>query len=255
MRRLHLFEFEDQPWLPRAWRRYLSELLQHQTQEIYRPVVPLLADWLRDCGCREVVDIGSGVGGPWPMLLPALRAQGFELAVTLTDRYPPDFEGYGSPAFRYDPEPLDAIAISKTSGGCRTIFTSLHHLRPAEAEAVLAASARSATPVAVFEFTERTWPRVLGMLLSPILVWVQTPAIPGLDWGRLFWTYALPVVPLLYLWDGLVSHLRSYRPDELRALAPSAPGYRWEVGRLRNDDQGVTITYLLGRRSGRPPRD
>jgi hypothetical protein len=84
------------------------------------------------------------------------------------------------------------------------------------------------------------------MLLAPLLVWAQTPALRPRSWGRLARTYLVPLAPAVYAWDGLVSHLRTYTPDELRAMTDAAArdGYRWEVGRVPR--RGHPITYVLG---------
>ena len=147
--------------------------------------------------------------------------------------------------------PVDARSIPAELVGCRTIFTGLHHFGRAEARELLRRAADERVPIAVFEFTEARWRNVLGMLLSPIVVWAQTPAIKPFRWGRLVWTYVLPVVPALYLWDGIVSHLRSYRVADLESLATGLDrdGYGWEAGRVIVPSGGAPITYLLG---GRP---
>jgi hypothetical protein len=51
---------------------------------------------------------------------------------------------------------------------------------------------------------------------------------------RFLMTYVIPVAPVVILWDGLVSVLRTYTPQELRELADSvgATGYEWEAGRF-----------------------
>ena len=102
-------------------------------------------------------------------------------------------------------------------------------------------AANGRVPFAAFEFTARTPANAAGMLLSPLAVWRDTARLPR-DRGRWLWTYALPAVPALYLWDGLVSHLRTYTPAELRQLADAAtaPGYTWDVGTTGDG------TYLLG---------
>ena len=51
--------------------------------------------------------------------------------------------------------------------------------------------------------------------------------------SRLLFTYLLPAIPALVAWDGTVSALRAYTPDELLELARSVPGserYSWEAG-------------------------
>ena len=55
----------------------------------------------------------------------------------------------------------------------------------------------------------------------------------------------MPLVPLLVLWDGVVSVLRCYRPEELLALAAGLPGdLEWRVERAR--PRGPAATFLTG---------
>jgi hypothetical protein len=62
----------------------------------------------------------------------------------------------------------------------------------------------------------------------------------------LFWTYLLPVIPLVLFWDGIVSNLRTYSPAELQelTLGVQRDGYRWEIGKIPAGS--CKITYLLG---------
>ncbi|RMF50860.1 MAG: class I SAM-dependent methyltransferase, partial [Anaerolineae bacterium] len=80
----------------------------------------------------------------------------------------------------------------------------------------------------------------------PLNVWLLTPWMRPFRWSRLLLTYLLPILPLLIAWDGLVSHLRAYSADDLRALAAEVhvPGYAWETGTLRA--RGAPLTYILG---------
>ncbi len=239
MKRRQFFEFGDQRWLPQRWRRYLTEMVAHHATPAYLAAAPVLAWWLRRCGCTQVIDLCSGSGGPWPALLPALRAQGVDVEVLLTDRFPapqPAADGINR-----HPAPVDARAVLAELRGCRTMFTALHHFRPAEAQAVLRDAANGRVPFAAFEFTARTRGNAAGMLLSPLAVWRDTTSLPR-ERARWLWTYAFPAVPALYLWDGLVSHLRTYTPAELRQLADTTtvPGYTWDVGTAGD------VTYLLG---------
>ncbi len=51
--------------------------------------------------------------------------------------------------------------------------------------------------------------------------------------SRLLLTYPLPRIPLLFGWDGTVSALRAYLPDELLAIVRAVPGaetYTWSAG-------------------------
>jgi hypothetical protein len=64
----------------------------------------------------------------------------------------------------------------------------------------------------------------------------------------------LPIIPLVLLFDGLVSCLRTYQPRELRELIGglAAPEYRWETGEQAGTFGSLPITYLIGYPRGRP---
>lgn len=64
------------------------------------------------------------------------------------------------------------------------------------------------------------------------MLFVCTPFICPFRLSRLFWTYFIPVIPLVLLVDGVVSCLRTYNPQELREIIKklNATEYDWEVG-------------------------
>ena len=69
MRRLHLFEWEDQRWLPRTLRDFITDHLRYTLNEdMRRPVNMAIADRLKvlleRTGTRRVIDLCAGAGGP-----------------------------------------------------------------------------------------------------------------------------------------------------------------------------------------------
>jgi hypothetical protein len=122
---------------------------------------------------------------------------------------------------------------------------------------VLADAAARGAGIAVFEATRRDARAILLTCLTPLLVLLATPFIRPFRWSRLFWTYVVPAIPLVVLFDGVVSCLRTYTPDELRELAKSvdgATGYDWTAGHAGGGP--IPMTYLVGtpvRRQGAAP--
>jgi hypothetical protein len=55
------------------------------------------------------------------------------------------------------------------------------------------------------------------------------------------------VLPWAITWDGVVSHLRTYTVDELRAFTAElhAPDYRWDIG-TTPIGPGAFVTWLRG---------
>lgn len=250
--RAHLFEIGDHARTPALIRDLLTDTLQFgaTTFGMYDPVVPLLADLLRRTGTVQVVDLCSGGTGPWLSLADGLRAAGVSgLRVTFTD-HRPNSGVYGTrdPRFHAWPAPVDAANVPDGLRGVRTLFTALHHFRPDAARAVFANAREAHAPLAVFEVTERTPASCAVACAVPLGMWLTTPLMRPLTWQRLALTYALPVLPLANLWDGVVSCLRSYTPAELAAMTADLGGadYRWDVGRTASAGWGPAITWLIG---------
>ncbi len=256
MRRFHLFEFHDLRWYPSAWRNLLTEVITFFAIKCkpYRPVVPRLRDVLERLECRRVVDLCSGAAGPICFLLEELGGiDGRAIEFTLTDKYPNIalFEQLAAKwpdRVSYCEEPVDATGVPDQLQGFRTLFASFHHFDVDAARGILRDAVRQKQGIGVFEFTERSlWRWVFPFLLTPVFIWLITPFIRPFSWQRLLWTYVIPLWMVFGFWDGLVSCLRTYSPEELRNLAAgvSGGGYSWEVGRVRSIG-ACRITYLLG---------
>ena len=256
MKRLHLFEFHDLAWIPSAWRDALTDFMAFFAVRfnVYRPLLPLLESHLQRLRPKQIVDLGSGSGGPARTLLRQIRTiDGKTVSVLLTDKYPnlAAFKRAKEEAWEridYMNSSIDATAVPQQLPGFRTMFASFHHFRPGQAREILQDAATSGQGIAVFEYTERNamiW--ALPILLTPVFIWLSTPFVRPLTWRHLFWTYIIPVVPLIAAWDGFVSCLRTYSPEELRKLSESsgAPGYKWEIGRVRSF-AACRVTYLFG---------
>ena len=252
VKRIELFEFEDLPWLPTAWRNLQTDFLRQMSTalHLYEPVVPLIDSALARSASRRVVDLCSGAAGPWEQLL----KRGWEVAVTLTDRYP-NVEAFtrmkklGAGRIDYRADPVDARQVPAELAGMRVMFNGFHHFRPEHARNILADAAARRIPIGIFEIAELTFPKLLAVLVGvPLLALLLTPFIQPFRFSRLLWTYCLPVVPACLLWDGLASLLRAYTPAQLAELADAAgsDGYRWETGRIAPPFPGVAITYLIG---------
>jgi len=205
---------------------------------------------LRTAGTDRVVDLCSGSGGPWRTLLPVLRAMHGRAEVVLTDLHPLPGQEL-PPGAHYRDTPVDATRVPEELTGVRTLFEGLHHFPPERARALLADAVARGAPFAAFELTQRTLPSLLGQLILIVpLVWGFTPLIRPLRWWRLALTYLVPILPLLILWDGVVSSLRTYAPSDLEPLTAGlgGDGYRWSSGVHRV--RGMAITYLIGQPGG-----
>ena len=255
MKRLHLIEIHDQDWCPRTVRDAETDYLQFTiaTTKPYAAMVPILAAAFQRTGTRQVLDLCSGAAGPWFWLQPVLAERGVSMPVCLTDKYP-NVEAFRQSnrlthqSISYHPQSVDATRVPEELTGFRTIFSAFHHFRPEQACAVLTDAIHKRQGIAVFEGTQHSVLALLLMLLVPLAVLVTTPFIRPFRWSRLLWTYLIPIVPIVALFDGLVSCLRTYSVEELRDLTASLDSndYHWDIGTVKSKMTAIPITYLIG---------
>jgi hypothetical protein len=257
MRRRHLIELEDQAWFPAAIRDAATDYLRFMLNlgNNYGPAAPLLARTLRATGAHRIVDLCSGGGGPWQRMRGELAAQGETPDVVLTDKYPNApaaallaANGSGG-RIAYHPESVDALNLPRQLSGVRTMFSAFHHFTPDAAQALLHDAQRNDAPIAIFEATQRSVVSLLLIAGSPLFVFLAMPFVRPFRWRNLFFTYVIPVLPLMVLWDGMVSCLRCYTPEELRGMTAALPqraDYVWEVGEAWAKGAPLPVTYIIG---------
>jgi len=257
MRRIQFIELHEQRWFPSSLRDEITDALQFGLNllKAYSPIAPLLRRALDSTGSGSIVDLCSGGGGPWLDLSRTLRAKPPVLQIWLTDKYPnlralPNVRAGSENHITFYPGPVDAMNVPRELKGLRTMFTSFHHFPPEEARAILQNAVDAGEGIGIFELTRRA-PSTIGLTLAWVLMlFVCTPWIRPFRWSRLLWTYLVPILPLVLLFDGVVSCLRTYRPQELRELVANlnASEYQWEIG--EHSTGKAPITYLIGCRRG-----
>lgn len=262
MKRVHVLELEDLSGFPSWLRACMTNVLAALAAAI--GVVPVLGALvsraLEENGLDAVVDLGSGAGGVMPSVMENVReASATNATLTLTDLYPNDdavarFEA--DPNVTYARESVDATDLANAPAGLKTMINCFHHMRPAQARAILASAQASGQPLLIYEMGENKLPFVVWVLLLPLTLpivylscLVLTLRVRPLTFRQLFFTYVIPLVPLCYAWDGQASMPRLYTFEDMDELLEGLPtdGYRWEKGVAKTDKGRALGTYLLGR--------
>ncbi|CAI0641235.1 unnamed protein product [Colletotrichum noveboracense] len=259
--RFHLFEIDDQPWFPSFLRALVQEGL-HATWVNKFPVLQtaspahIAAQILqRTLGTRlssyTFIDFCAGSGGPTPAIERAvnrhLTAQKQpNVDFVLTDLWP-NPESWARAAAKsehigYEPKSVDAAnaprdLLAGYRGKDKKIFRlfnlAFHHFDDPLAKAILKNTLETSDGFAIFELQGRDLysiilPAILGIgvfLLAPLHAW----KLGSLN--ALIFTYLVPILPFVLVFDGYISALRTRTPDEVEALMRSC-GARmegWEV--------------------------
>lgn len=255
MRRRQLIEIEDQPWCPRVVRDGGTDWLAFManTSGMFDAAAPILREAMQRTGTNEILDLCSGGGGPWLRLERQLSRAG-DVQVTLSDLYPnvPALEEArrrSGGRLRFSAESVDATDVPASREGVRTMFNAFHHFPPDVARRILADAVAKRRGIAIFEGA-RT--RLIAPLVMPLqlpFILLLTPFVRPFHWRRLLFTYAVPLIPALVLFDGVMSFMRLYLEDDLRALLATVPGhetYEWRIGETPIKGAPVGGLHLVG---------
>ncbi len=257
LRRFQLFEFEDQHWLPTSIRNGITDFLQFAVEHgnVYSQFSGRLGESLRRCEADQIIDLCSGGGGTWKSLLKSIpELHTGEIKVHLTDYYPncpafQDLQSFAPQCFSFSTQSVSALKVESGLHGFRTLFSSFHHFDETQATQILTDAISKNQGIAIAESTQRHILMIIYMLFTPILVVLSTFLQKPFRWTNFFWTFLIPAIPLAVAFDGIVSCLRTYTPQELVILARSIPGhenFEWQAGIDRHAGLPVGVTYLIG---------
>ena len=258
--RLQLFEFNDAPWAPAPLRDALIDALSLSLDwgRVLAGVVAPFGEFMAATGAHEVLDLCSGSGGPALILARELARAGQPVPrFLLTDLFPrvPAWEqarAQAPQAIDFVPQAVDATALPPElgAGRPRVIINALHHFRPALARAVVQDAVAHAPGLFIAEGVVRNPLRFVAMAPMGLSALALGPLLASHDrLARALLTWASPAALLASTWDGCVSALRSYTPDELRAFAgPAGDTFQWRHGTFSFGGVGQG-TYWWGTKS------
>ncbi|MEM9929386.1 MAG: hypothetical protein AAF840_06190 [Bacteroidota bacterium] len=265
MKRLELFEFEDFSWLPKVVRTGVTNLLQvlHQVFKTSEVLVQLLSECQEKVPFSQIVDLGSGSGGPMIDVVNTLNSQRpteEQLQLTLTDLHPDPVtiakvRALGNPQIKYAEASVNAVAMDQVPTGLKTMIASFHHMPPPVAQQILQEAEHNRQPILIYEFAENNVPVVVWTLLLPIsllmLVFMSlllTFRVRPLTFSQIIFTYLIPIIPLIYAWDGQASIMRTYTFDDLRGLIGEQKNenYTWEIASAKRPNGKKAGYYIFG---------
>jgi hypothetical protein len=248
MNYFYLFEFQDQDWLPSSLRNTLLEILEccntnflPYTQWVSQEIL----GYAQTRGLQNIVELGAGTAPITKQLAQDHRSHNLQLIpcdlkpaiaiyTALEKQYPGKISGITIPVDFAEPQQWQPSTLLVLS-------TTFHHIPWQDRYRTLASLTQSADGVMVFEPMRKT----PASIFATLWCWIPALLLPIVllgrsgQWRRLFWCWVLPVAPMLFLWDGLVSWLRVWNNREWYlalgkvANASRLPTFkRWLVAQL-----------------------
>ena len=115
----------------------------------------------------------------------------------------------------------------------RLFNLAFHHFHDPLAERILRNSIATSDGFGIFELQARTISSFIIITLILPLMLLITPFYFWNNPGHLFFTYIVPIVPLVMVFDGYVSSLRTRNPEEIMKLMPKGEdvkGWKFKSG-------------------------
>jgi len=254
--RNYLFEFEDLEWFPRTIRESMTDYLRYLITKVdfYRPVVPLIIEGMNKSNANKVIDLCSGGGGAIEQIQNDLKQlSNAEIKIILTDKYPNKsayefLSAKTGGVISFLDKSIEAADVPSTLKGFRTIFSGFHHFNNCTAKAVIKNAVDAKSGIGIFDGGDKHIFAVLVILIvHPLVFLFFTPFFRPFRFSRLFFTYIIPIIPFCTVWDGIVSIIRLYKPNELLQIAREVEPdtYLWSSGK-KKCKLGLHVTYLIG---------
>lgn len=258
--RVQAFEFMDLPQTPRFLRDSVVESLGNAMRwsGVCKTAVPAFREFLGNLDSDQVLDLCSGSGEPAAVLLDALQDSGEALPrFLISDLFPvvhqmqqvvQKFPGH----IQAVETPLDASDVpGHYAHSGRMVISAFHHFPPELARRILKDSADKGKPIFILEPMTRSGRGAFRMGVFFFAANLVNPFISKRDrLLKILFTYALPLIPLMAAWDGLISIVRMYTREDFEALtAQIDTPFEWEFRQV-SGGWDSTVSIFMGKPKG-----
>ncbi|CAD6449140.1 0d52555a-b56d-42bc-a31a-1772494bb005 [Sclerotinia trifoliorum] len=127
---------------------------------------------------------------------------------------------------------------------------AFHHFDDGLGSKILKNTVETADGFGIFELQERTLSSLITMFAMGIMILGITPFYFWRSPGHLFFTYIIPIIPFVLVFDGIISSLRTRSAEEVEALmrGSGVDTQEWKVssGRERHTWPTGYMTWVMG---------
>ena len=255
--RVQAFEFMDLPQTPRYLRDSIVESLGNSLRwsGVYKNAVAEFSEFCASLQSNTLLDLGSGSGEPVAILLDTLNNQGEKLPYFLLSDLFPVIHKMERVIEKFPNNvkaikiPLDASSVPDgIPHSARVVISTFHHFAPDLAKGILQDSAEKGKPIFILEAMTRSLNSVFKLGIFFLLSIMINPFWSKQDrLLKAIFTYPIPLIPLMGIWDGVVSVRRMYTEKELMALTSTIDAnFQWKFHKIPVP-WGGTISVFVGK--------
>jgi hypothetical protein len=228
MKRIQSFEFHELEFCPDFIRESIVETLGTALKwgNIGPAWVDGLIEFCQKSQCQTILELCSGSGVATEQLIVLLKRQNKKSTeFILSDLFPNEnafkkIVACHPELVRYQLIPLNATLVPQLDLHTGLMMlNSFHHFSKEAAKKILLNAIEKGHPIFIHESFPRGILRIFSMLhlLLPAVLfnpWITKKH----QFKKILFTYFIPVIPILGLWDGLVSTLRIHSEKEMMEM-------------------------------------
>lgn len=225
-----LFEFGDMFWVPEFYHAFLRRFMGalYKVFGYHKLWLPELTTFIEKAG-GKVLDPCAGSGYVNELLMKEMDNKNvkFYLSDFMIDKNPEFRErinNLGDDRIHYLEQPIDVLK-DKPDFRCPKIFiNAFHHFDDEQVKQILKLNLTHGDDILVLEYCDNSIASHFSMLFGPLIAMLFLPFIT--DRRQLLvtalFTYLIPIVPIMLLWDGFVSNIRCYSHKSLERIVHEA---------------------------------
>jgi len=239
MNRIQAFEFNERNECPEFIRDGIVEILGKgiRWSKYFNNSIQAFVQFARKVDTTTFLDLCSGSGEPAALFIEALLSQGnTQFKFVLSDLFPKihsmnNVAKQFSEQIQVITEPVDATNVKKEyDQAARTIINAFHHFPPEVAKDILKDCVKKSRGIFIIESFPRSVLKYFSIIPYLAVSYLINPFITQKDRAlKLFFSFAIPVIPVLGLWDGFISSCRIHSKEELFEMVDEWQSvYAWD---------------------------
>jgi hypothetical protein len=212
---------------------------------------------------NQVLDMCSGGGGPIAAFAELPDLKNCIKSFIVTDLYPnlvafKQLAAKHPGRIEFSEKPVDATACTYgelKQSYIRTMFASLHHMTPFLVEGILRDIVDKEDSFVAVELTNRSFLAISifafsGVAIAALGILSSLPKVSiSSNLARMLLTFVFPIIPFLFIIDGVVSCIRTYSSEEFLLIAKKADPeskYDWTVKEKMLQGAPYPVTVYVG---------
>lgn len=226
---MRLFEFGDLRYSPSVYHIYLRKYLTffYKTFGYYKLWIPDFILFIKKTSKQKYMELCSGAGDVLILIDTQLDKKELgAIKFILSDILPmPEFYNrinkLHSNNFEYLMDSVDLNNNLINYKYPKIFINSFHHFSKEQAKKIIEMNLKNGNEIIILEYVRKTFLGVIAMFFGSVVVFLTLPFIVNARHLLFmsFFTYVLPVFPIMFLWDGIVSCLHVFSEKEIIQFA------------------------------------